>query len=78
MTANEGFNPAAGPAPDRQPADEAERRLRLRRVRDAMAAHDLDALLAFAPGWRRENVRYFTDSPVTGAASFACSATRSA
>ena len=49
----------------------AERELRHRKVRDAMAAQGLDALLAFAPGWRRENVRYFTDAPVTGSATFA-------
>ena len=50
--------------------DEAERSLRLSRVRAAMAAAGLDALLAFAPAWRRENVRYFTDAPVAGTASF--------
>lgn len=49
----------------------AERDLRLRRVRAAMAADGLDALLAFAPAWRRENVRYFTDAPVAGTATFA-------
>ncbi|MGH3251432.1 MAG: M24 family metallopeptidase [Trebonia sp.] len=51
-------------------ADAAERSLRLRRVRAAMAAAGLDALLAFAPAWRRENVRYFTDAPLAGTASF--------
>jgi Xaa-Pro aminopeptidase len=35
-----------------------------------MAADGLDALLAFAPAWRRENVRYFTDTPLAGTASF--------
>lgn len=49
----------------------AERDLRLSRVRAAMAAEGLDALLAFAPAWRRENVRYFTDAPVAGTATFA-------
>jgi Xaa-Pro dipeptidase len=49
----------------------AERDLRLRRVRAAMAADGLDVLLAFAPAWRRENVRYFTDAPVAGTATFA-------
>lgn len=49
----------------------AERELRLSRVRAAMAAEGLDALLAFAPAWRRENVRYFTDAPVAGTATFA-------
>jgi Xaa-Pro aminopeptidase len=51
-------------------ADAAERSLRLSRVRAAMAADGLDALLAFAPAWRRENVRYFTDTPLAGTASF--------
>ncbi|HEY6496646.1 MAG TPA: Xaa-Pro peptidase family protein [Trebonia sp.] len=52
-------------------ADAAERTLRLARVRAAMSAAGLDALLAFAPAWRRENVRYFTDAPLAGTASFA-------
>ena len=51
-------------------ADEAERSLRLGRVRTAMTAAGLDALLAFAPAWRRENVRYFTDARIAGTASF--------
>ena len=51
-------------------ADETERSLRLGRVRAAMTAAGLDALLAFAPAWRRENVRYFTDARVAGTASF--------
>jgi Xaa-Pro aminopeptidase len=51
--------------------DAAERSLRLSRVRAAMAAAGLDALLAFAPAWRRENVRYFTDVPIAGTASIA-------
>jgi Xaa-Pro dipeptidase len=50
--------------------DAAENSLRLGRVRAAMDAAGLDALLAFAPLWRRENVRYFTDAPVAGTASF--------
>lgn len=50
--------------------DAAERSLRLRRVRASMAVAGLDALLAFAPAWRRENVRYFTDVPLAGTASF--------
>src|SRR5262249_1913948 len=49
----------------------AERELRHRRVREAMAEQGLDALLAFAPAWRRENVRYFTDAPAAGTATFA-------
>jgi Xaa-Pro aminopeptidase len=54
----------------RETGDTGELSLRHRRVRDAMAARGLDALLAFAPAWRRENVRYFTDAAVTGTASF--------
>lgn len=52
-------------------AEQKEQELRLRRVRAAMAEEGLDALLAFAPAWRRENVRYFTDAPAGGSAMFA-------
>ena len=31
---------------------------RLARVCEAMREAELDGILAFAPGWRRENVRY--------------------
>ena len=44
---------------------------RLARVRDAMKRADLDGLLAFAPGWRRENVRYLTGALFRGAFAFA-------
>jgi Xaa-Pro dipeptidase len=44
---------------------------RLSRVRDAMRESGLDGLLAFAPGWRRENVRYLTGSLFRGAFAFA-------
>lgn len=50
--------------------DEAERAHRYRRIRQAMAGEGLDALLAFGPGWRRENVRYLADAMVAGSASF--------
>src|SRR6202042_3313364 len=50
--------------------DDAERSLRLPPGRAATRAAGLDALLAFAPAWRRENVRYFTDTRVAGTASF--------
>ncbi|GAA3788952.1 MULTISPECIES: Xaa-Pro peptidase family protein [Amycolatopsis] len=50
--------------------DEQERDLRHRKVRDAMAETGLDLLLAFGPGWRRENVRYLSDARVTGSAAF--------
>lgn len=42
-----------------------DRDWRIARIRQAMAKAELDGLLAFAPGWRRENVRY-----ITGAAMF--------
>ncbi len=44
---------------------------RLSRVRDAMKRAGLDGLLAFAPGWRRENVRYLTGALFRGAFAFA-------
>jgi Xaa-Pro dipeptidase len=53
------------------PADEAERARRYEGVRARMAEADLDVLLAFAPGWRRENVRYLTDAPVAASAAMA-------
>jgi Xaa-Pro dipeptidase len=51
-------------------ADRAERDLRHAKLRAAMAERGLDALVAFAPGWRRENVRYLTDASLGGAATF--------
>jgi Xaa-Pro aminopeptidase len=51
--------------------DATEFARRRRWILDAMAGGELDALLAFGPAWRRENVRYFTDVPITGSASFA-------
>ena len=65
-----GLMGGAGAAGPQGEQDAAELSLRRARVREAMAAHELDALLAFAPAWRRENVRYFTDAAVTGSASF--------
>lgn len=49
--------------------DQQERSRRYQRVRAAMAEQSLDALVAFAPGWRRENVRYLSDTPVDGSVS---------
>lgn len=49
--------------------DLAERDLRLARLRGAMAHQGLDLLVAYAPGWRRENLRYLTDARVTGSAA---------
>ena len=40
------------------------------KLREAMAEAGLDALLAYAPAWRRENVRYLTDTAIGGAAAF--------
>jgi Xaa-Pro aminopeptidase len=51
------------------PMSEADRRHR--RLRSAMAEAGLDGLLAFAPGWRRENVRYLTGAPIAGELAFA-------
>ncbi|WP_030897417.1 M24 family metallopeptidase [Streptomyces sp. NRRL F-5126] len=64
-TVSTATRPAPGPHPD----DLAELLQRHARVRAAMAGDGLDLLIAFAPGWRRENVRYFTDAGLTGAAS---------
>ena len=50
-------------------ADDVERQLRYSRVRSAMAEDGLDLLLAYGPGWRRENIRYLTDARVTGSAA---------
>ncbi len=36
--------------------------VRASRLREAMDQAELDGLLAFAPGWRRENVRYLTNA----------------
>lgn len=44
---------------------------RVRRVRHKMAAAEMDGLVVFAPGWRRENVRYLTGAPLRGAFSAA-------
>jgi Xaa-Pro aminopeptidase len=51
--------------------DAAERQLRHDKLRTAMAEQGLDVLLAYAPAWRREYVRYLTDTPIGGAAAFA-------
>ena len=48
-----------------------EKVLRHLKLRTAMAEQDLDVLLAYGPGWRRENVRYLSDAEVRGSASFA-------
>ncbi|HEY6453196.1 MAG TPA: Xaa-Pro peptidase family protein [Steroidobacteraceae bacterium] len=67
----------------RSPKSEAA--WRTARIRKAIGSAGFDALIAFAPAWRRENVRYVTDAaldssaalayvPLSGAVSaFACS-----
>jgi len=44
---------------------------RVQRIRDAMEQAQLDAVLAYAPGWRRENVRYLTGAALRGAFALA-------
>ena len=56
-------------APHSDSDDLAELTHRHARVRAAMAEDGLDLVIAFAPGWRRENVRYFTDAGLSGTAS---------
>ncbi|NNN19381.1 MAG: aminopeptidase P family protein [Acidimicrobiaceae bacterium] len=48
-----------------------DRDWRLSRVRHAMDVAGLDGILMFAPGWRRENVRYLTGALFRGAFAFA-------
>ena len=50
-------------------ADSAELELRYSRVRAAMAEQGIDVLLAYGPGWRRENIRYLSDARVAGSAA---------
>jgi Xaa-Pro aminopeptidase len=49
--------------------DRTEQQLRYARVRAAMAEQGLDVILAYAPGWRRENLRYLADARVAGSAA---------
>lgn len=49
--------------------DRTEQLLRHDRLRTAMADQAVDLLIAYAPGWRRENLRYLTDTRVTGSAA---------
>ncbi|HEX3790061.1 MAG TPA: Xaa-Pro peptidase family protein [Pseudonocardiaceae bacterium] len=68
MTVTEDVDVAAGRDDAVGLAEFAHRQ---RRVRAAMRSAGLDAILAFGPGWRRENVRYFTDTLLSGTAAFA-------
>jgi len=49
----------------------SERELRHGRLRRAMGAVSLDGLLAFAPAWRREHVRYLTGAPLRASLALA-------
>jgi Xaa-Pro dipeptidase len=49
----------------------AEREGRVGRLRAAMAREGLEGLLAYAPAWRRENVRYLTAAPLRSSMAFA-------
>ena len=48
-----------------------DRDWRYTRIRQAMARLELDGVLAFGPGWRRENVRYLAGCPVRGSFALA-------
>lgn len=65
--------PSHASAEDRSPPtsdpDRAEQRLRHEKLRAAMAEQGIDLLLAYGPGWRRENVRYLSDTAVSGSAA---------
>jgi Xaa-Pro dipeptidase len=49
----------------------SERDLRHRRVRQVLSDASLDGLLAFAPAWRREHLRYLASAGVRGSFAFA-------
>jgi Xaa-Pro aminopeptidase len=49
----------------------AEMQWRSARIRNALAAAKLDALIVFSPAWRRENIRYLTDAALESNAAFA-------
>ncbi|MQA74419.1 MAG: M24 family metallopeptidase [Solirubrobacterales bacterium] len=51
--------------------ERSERDWRYGRLRDAMAGQGIDGLLAFAPGWRREDVHYLAGATVESSFSFA-------
>lgn len=47
-----------------------ERDWRWQRVRERMAESGIDSLLAYAPGWRREDLRYLADVQLRGSFAF--------
>ena len=48
-----------------------ERDWRIDRIRLAMGKTGIEGLLTYAPGWRRENVRYLTGTPLRGSFTLA-------
>ena len=66
IPARAGPDDRASTTPD---ADREEQQLRHRKLRAAMADQGIDVLLAYGPGWRRENVRYLSDTAVSGSAA---------
>jgi Xaa-Pro aminopeptidase len=50
---------------------QGEKEARIKRIRQAMAREGMDGLLAYAPGWRKENVRYLTGTVLRGSFAFA-------
>lgn len=58
-------NSAAGRPPS------AERDRRYQRLREALERESMDGLLAYAAGWRREQVRYLTGAPLRGSFALA-------
>jgi Xaa-Pro dipeptidase len=49
----------------------SEKQWRYARLREEMAKREIAGLLAYAPAWRRENVRYLTNAPLRSKYSFA-------
>lgn len=49
----------------------SEKQLRYARLREEMEKQGIAGLLAYAPAWRRENVRYLTNAPLQSKYSFA-------
>ena len=52
-------------------SEAAELQWRSRRIRAAMEAAQMDAIVVFVPAWRRENLRYLTDAALESNAAFA-------
>jgi Xaa-Pro aminopeptidase len=65
-----GDDPPNPPAPPSGGKEAEDFGARIQRVRDAADQAQLDAILAYAPGWRRENVRYLTGAALRGAFAF--------